>query len=248
MAILERSDVQISAIDENGFLISTDTDKYSLVRGLLKNLESGGWSLPLKLASEEICEVMASVPPVVFELAFGKIEKDKIIKEDSLPPRYDNKFVIPGSQHPKIGRNKEKMMELVKDIAFRLETLDLTVDIQEETKQESFSYGSPSVVSITMEIIIKSFNLLSSDSELWKNIPEQEREVLILGDVDRFKEIVKQSEFLKRGLTAIGYNLGRKVHDLLELGSLSSIGDLDGRKEARGFLLLLDLYHTFNVQ
>jgi len=245
MAILERSDVQISTIDENGFLISTDTDKYSLVRGLLKNLESGGWNLPLKLASEEICEVMASVPPVVFELAFGKIEKDKIIKEDPLPPRYDNKFVIPGSQHPKIGRNKAKMMELVKDIASRLETLDLTVDIQEETKQESFT---PSVVSTTMEIIIKSFKLLSSDSELWINIPEQVREVLILGDIDEFKEVVKQSEFLKRGLTAIGYNLGRKVHDLLESRSLSSIEELDGRKEARGFLLLLDLYHTFNVQ
>ena len=241
--ILERSDVQFTHIDSESFIINTSPSKYGVVRNLLSILEKE-YELPVHYASEELGAKMV----VMSKLLTGKVDTDQITIEEGLNPRYENKFYIEGSRHRLVGKNKEKMMELVKDIASRLETLDLTVIIQEETKIESFSYGSPSVVSTTMEIIIKSFKLLSSDSELWVNIPEQVREVLILGDVDKFKEVVKQSEFLKRGLTAIGYNLGKKVHDLLESGSLSSIGDLEGRKEARGFLQLLDLYYTFNIQ
>jgi hypothetical protein len=241
--ILERSDVQFTHIDSESFIINTSPSKYGVVRNLLSILERE-YELPVHYASEELGAKMV----VMSKLLTGKVDTDQITIEEGLNPRYENKFYIEGSRHRLVGKNKEKMMELVKDIASRLETLDLTVIIQEETKIESFSYGSPSVVSTTMEIIIKSFKLLSSNSELWVNIPEQVREVLILGDVDKFKEVVKQSEFLKRGLTAIGYNLGKKVHDLLESGSLSSIGDLEGRKEARGFLQLLDLYYTFNIQ
>lgn len=275
MTILERSDVQISDVSELGFVLSTNTEKYSLVRNYLKNLQSD-WNLPVRYASEELCEIMASVPQVIFELTYGKVDKDKLIKEEPLPPRYDNKFVISGSLISKVGKNKEKMKELANEIKSRLETLDLVVNVQEgsifpelkEEKEEEgeIEYATPLVVTVTMEIILKSFSQLSGEQELWKNIPEETREILITANTDGAKFIVSKSEFIMRGLNAICIDLAKRVDDSLKEykkshffpfetifeknpdAAIKELGNFDGKKEARGFLQLLDLYYVFNVK
>jgi len=246
MAILERSDVQFTHIDSESFIINTSPSKYGVVRNLLSILEKE-YELPVHYASEELGAKMV----VMSKLLTGKVDTDQITIEEGLNPRYENKFYIEGSRHRLVGKNKEKMMELVKDIVSRLESLDLTVVIQEDytppTKELSTN-SSPSTIVIAVEIITKSFSKLSEKQELWENIPEQVQKDLKSGDIEKFKDIVRASEFLGRGMTAISGDLVKKIQKLLESGSLSSISDLDGRKEARGFLLLLDLYHTFDIQ
>jgi len=271
MAILERSDVQISDVSELGFVLSTNTEKYSLVRNYLKNLQSD-WNLPVRYASEELCEIMASMPQVIFELTYGKVDTDKLIKEEPLPPRYDNKFVISGSLISKVGKNREKMMELANEIKSRLETLDLVVGVQEDSisnkvqEDEEIEYATPLVISVTMEIILKSFLQLSGEQDLWKNIPEETREILVTANTDGAKYIVRKSEFIMRGLNAICVDLAKRVDDALKEykkshffpfettfeknpdAAIKELGDFDGKREARGFLQLLDLYYVFNVK
>lgn len=280
MTILERSDVQISDVSEFGFVLSTNTEKYSLVRNYLKILQSD-WNLPVRYASEELCEIMASMPQLIFELTYGKVDKDRLIKEEPLPLRYDNRFVISGSLISKVGKNKEKMKELANEIKSRLETLDLVVNVQEgsifpelelknlllgEKEKEEIEYATPLVVTVTMEIILKSFSQLSGEQELWKNIPEETKETLITANTEGAKFLVSKSEFIMIGLNAICVDLAKKVDNALKEykkshffpfeanfeknsdAAIKELGDFDGKKEARGFLQLLDLYYVFNLK
>ena len=113
---LKQADVHILDIGSMAFTVNTTQDSYKRTRTILSTLKEQ-CGLPLHLNSEIVSE---AVKP-----NYGS----STIFEEGLPPRYENTFQVSG--HNLVGKDREKMVVLAKEVAQRLESFGLSVTVHE---------------------------------------------------------------------------------------------------------------------
>lgn len=113
---LKQADVHILDINSMTFIVSTTQRSYKRARTILLTLKEE-CGLPLHLHSEQVSEM---VKP--------KYGSDTIFEED-IPPRYENKFQVSG--HKIVGKDREEMIVLAKEVAQRLEAFGLFVTVHD---------------------------------------------------------------------------------------------------------------------
>jgi hypothetical protein len=116
MFFLKQADVHILDINSMTFTVNTTQDAYERTRTILLTLKEQ-CALPLHLNSEDVSE------------AFKPNYSSGTIFEKDLPPRWGNSFQVSG--HKLVGKDREKILALAKQVAQRLEGFGLSVIVHE---------------------------------------------------------------------------------------------------------------------
>lgn len=184
---LERYDVEIGMIDQNGFLITTTPESYRVVRNCLSVLKEQR-EVPVEFASEE----NEAIRMVMFIQAItGKIP-DFVTQDDNLPPRIENHFIVPG--YKKVGSNIEKMKGLAEKVAQKLRSLYLRVEVNEESSMkprldpEIEFYYTVMITSIAHEMA-----KVAKDHPVWEGVPPMIPIMLRTGEFLVVKELVENT-------------------------------------------------------
>lgn len=180
-SVLEDRDVEISKIDEVGFLITTTTKSYRTVRNLLSIMQEEQ-GLPVDYASEEEGAKLA----FLIKRVTGNVPSE-IIQEDGLSPRLHNYIVIPG--YKKVGRNKDQMMKLVEDVAKRFRSMYLKVEINKNSSS-GLSEEDTFVYTVVVTSVAQEIGKFSKDNPIWEGIPSIIQIMLRTGEFEALRETV----------------------------------------------------------
>lgn len=251
---LQARDVEIGMIDRSGFLITTTPEAYQVVRNCLTVLKEQE-GLPVDFASET-----EGMKYAMFTKAFLGVIPDFITQDPNglLPPRIENHFIIPG--HRKVGSNVEKMKVLAEQVAQRLRSFQLRVEVNEDSSlkpkldpETEFCY-TVMTTSLAHEIA-----KVSKNDPLWEGIPPIIPIMLGTGEFLAIKELVENTppvlqaindgllnSYVDKVANAISKSSSIKEEWSAENSRecIAKLGLEPPTKEAREILSILNTYHN----
>jgi len=184
---LQQRDVEIRFICHEGFTITTTNEKYQFVRNILTVLQEQE-GLPLEYASENEGMKIAGISKIVF----GFVPDFIIDEKDGLPPRLENHFVIPG--YRKVGSNVVKMKALAEQVAEKLRTFQLKVEVNSESsihpkmdEETEFVY-TVMITSVALEVA-----KVNKNHPIWSGIPALNRITLMSGEFEAMRAMIAET-------------------------------------------------------
>ena len=208
---LQRRDVEIKFICHEGFVITTTKEKYHAVRNILTVLrEEEG--LPLEYASEN----NSAVQMIKMIQAVGGPIPDFVTDEkDGLPLRIENHFVIPG--YRKVGANVLKMKALAEQVAEKLRTFQLKVEVNNESSiQPKMDEHTEFVYTVMITAIGLEVAKVSKNHPIWDGIPTIDRITLMTGEFEAIRKMVAETPPVLQAVSSLFESYTEEVKNAID--------------------------------